>query len=75
MIELQITTHSGDVHKVEVESYDAMELSEQINNNEQLVVIIGQNVYSRIDVKQIKKVSETTTGDILISDDTTGESY
>lgn len=54
MLKLEISTHSGDVDIVEVESYDAEEIANQINNNEILAIPIGKNVYSRIDIKNIR---------------------
>lgn len=56
MVKLEVSTHSGDVDIVEVESYDAEEIANQINNNEKLVISIGDNIYSRIDIKKIKKI-------------------
>lgn len=54
MLKLEISTHSGDVDIVEVESYDAEEIANQINSNEILAIPIGKNVYSRIDIKNIR---------------------
>lgn len=58
MIKLNITTHSGDDDIVEVEVYDAKELEEKRNNNELESIAIGDNVYSRIDLKNIKPIKE-----------------
>lgn len=54
MIRLKITTHSGDEDTVKVESYEADELAEQINDNDKQAIALGDNIYSRIDVKNIK---------------------
>lgn len=56
MIKLQVITHSGDIDEISVESYDAEDIANQINSNETLVIVIGDYVYSRIDIKQIKKI-------------------
>lgn len=56
MIKLEISTHSGDVDTVELEEYDAGELADKINNNDNLVILIGDNIYSRIEIKNIKVV-------------------
>lgn len=56
MISLEVSTHSGDVDVIEVEEYDATQMANEINNNENLVILIGDNVYSRIDIKKIKKI-------------------
>lgn len=58
MIKLNVTTHSGADDIVEVEFYNASEMAEQLNNNELQAIAIGDNVYSRIDLKNIKPVYE-----------------
>lgn len=59
MIKLEISTHSGSNDIVEVESYNAEEMAEQLNNNEVHAIAIGSNVYSRIDLRNIKVVDES----------------
>ncbi|MCG5104459.1 hypothetical protein [Oceanobacillus alkalisoli] len=54
MIKLEISTHSGDVDTVEVNSYNAEEMATELNNHEIQAIAIGDNVYSRIDIKNIK---------------------
>lgn len=56
MTKIEISTHSGDVDVVEVEEYVAEQMANEINNNEKLVISIGDNIYSRIDIKKIKKI-------------------
>lgn len=56
MTKIEISTHSGDVDIVEIEEYDAEQMANEINNNEKLVISIGDNIYSRIDIKKIKKI-------------------
>lgn len=56
MTKIEISTHSGDVDVVEVEEYAAEQMANEINNNEKLVISIGDNIYSRIDIKKIKKI-------------------
>lgn len=58
MIKLEVSTHSGSNDIVEVEHYDADEMVEQLNNNEIQAVAIGANVYSRIDLRNIKPIVE-----------------
>lgn len=58
MIKLNVTTHSGADDIVEVESYDVEEMTAQMNNNELHAIAIGDNIYSRIDLKNIKPVEE-----------------
>lgn len=58
MIKLEVSTHSGSNDIVEVEHYDSNEIAEQLNNNEIQALAIGNNVYSRIDLKNIKPIVE-----------------
>ena len=58
MIKLEISTHSGDVDVVEVEDYDANDVAEKINDESIQAVVFGKNVYSRIDLKNIKLKGE-----------------
>lgn len=58
MVRLEVTTHSGDLDVVEVESYNAQELADKLNDAEILSVALGDNVYARIDVKNVKPVGE-----------------
>ena len=57
MIKLEISTHSGDVDVVDVEDYNANAVAEKLNNNDVQAVVFGDNVYSRIDVKNVKPFS------------------
>lgn len=56
MIKLEISTHSGDVDIVEVEEYNADELESKLNDHEIYAIKMGSNIYSRIDVKNIKVI-------------------
>ena len=58
MIRIEVSTHSGAVDVVEVENYDSFEMAEDINDNDIQVLAIGQNIYSRIDIKNIKPLIE-----------------
>ncbi|WP_270577988.1 hypothetical protein [Caldibacillus thermoamylovorans] len=58
MIKLEITTHSSnEVDIIEVEQYDAQHINQQRNDDTILAVLIGENSYSRIDLKNIKVIS------------------
>lgn len=57
MITLQITTHSGLDDLVQVEAYDPKELETRLNNNDIHSIALGENVYSRIDLKNIKLIT------------------
>lgn len=56
MIKLEVSTHSGDIDVVEVESYDANDMVNDLNNHEIQAIKIGLNIYSRIDIKNIKVI-------------------
>lgn len=58
MIKLEITTHSGDLDIIEVKEYDAETLNDLRNNNEIESILIGENSYSRIDLKNIKVIEK-----------------
>ena len=53
-----VTTHSGDADELIVEEFDPVEINDQLNDNELLSILIGDHIYSRIDVKNIKPVAE-----------------
>lgn len=55
---LRVVTHSGADEQIEVESYDPIALNEQINNIELSTVIIGNQIFSRIDIKHVKPIEE-----------------
>jgi hypothetical protein len=51
---LTILTHDGLTYEnVQVESYDSVTLNEQLNNNEINTVVIGDLIFSRINVKSV----------------------
>lgn len=58
MVKLEITTHSSnEVDIIEVEQYDAQHINQQRNDDTILAILIGENSYSRIDLKNIKVIS------------------
>lgn len=59
MIKLNVTTHSGADDIVEVKSYNAKDMAEQMNDNDIQAIAIGENVYSRIDLKNIKPIKSS----------------
>ena len=56
MMSLKVTTHSGDEDFVEVTEYNSMEMVEKMNDENIQGISIGDNVYSRIDLKSIKPI-------------------
>lgn len=58
MPQIEVTTHSGDTEVVDVETYNAAELVQEINNkNDEHVIALGNSIYSKIDIKSIKPVT------------------
>lgn len=57
-MKLKISTHSGDEDTVEVDKYESEDLAEQINDEDVQAIALGKNVYSRIDIKNIRPVEE-----------------
>ena len=53
---LKVTTHSGDEDNVQVTDYNSLEMVEKMNDENIQGIAIGNNVYSRIDLKSIKPV-------------------
>lgn len=51
---IEITTHSGDVDIIPIDEYDPQELIKQLNDEDVYAILIGENIYSRIDVKNIR---------------------
>lgn len=60
LIKLEVSTHSGDKDVIEVEEYDANSMAEELNDNEIHAIAIGDNVYSRIDIRNIRKKPDVT---------------
>lgn len=56
MIKLEILTHSGEPEHIEAEAYEPIELNQLINDPSTLTVLIGKNIYSRVDIKAIKVI-------------------
>ena len=57
-MKLKVTTHSGEDDIVEVDSYEPGELNAKMNDHEIHSIIIGKNIYSRIDLKNIKVIED-----------------
>ena len=53
---LKVTTHSGDEDNVQVTDYNSLEMAEKMNDENIQGIAIGNNVYSRIDLKSIKPI-------------------
>lgn len=57
MIKLEVSTHSGETDILEVEEFDAEEMTE-LRNGDDEAIAIGNHSYSRIDIKNVKPVKE-----------------
>jgi len=58
MKKLIVETHDGGNYEMEVESYDAAGLNENLNDSSLNTVAIGDLVVSRINVKSVRPVEE-----------------
>lgn len=60
MITLEISTHSSsEVDIIEVEEYDVEDVANKINDESIQAIVFGNNIYSRIDLKNIKVINES----------------
>ncbi|MGY3419111.1 hypothetical protein ACVWY4_005340 [Bacillus mycoides] len=55
---LEVHTNSGKAIEIVTNDYDPIYLNEQLNNNNTITVVIGDYIFSRIDVKQVVPVKE-----------------
>jgi len=55
MVKIEVSTHSGDIDVLDVDKYNVNELEEK-RNSEVEAIAIGDNIYSRIDLKNIKVI-------------------
>lgn len=55
-MKLKVITHSGQEHEIDVGSYDAAALNQQINDSSIYTILIGNMIFSRIDIKYVGPV-------------------
>jgi len=55
---LRVQTNGGKEIEIITNDYDPIYLNEQLNNNNTITVVIGDYIFSRIDVKQVVPVKE-----------------
>lgn len=55
---LKVHTNAGKEIEITTNDYDPIYLNEQLNNNNTITVVIGDYIFSRIDVKQVVPVKE-----------------
>ncbi|HDR7432616.1 TPA: hypothetical protein QCX34_000006 [Bacillus anthracis] len=53
---VEVHTNAGKVIEINTNDYDPIYLNEQLNNNNTITVVIGDYIFSRIDVKQVVPV-------------------
>lgn len=58
MVKIRVTTHSGEDDTVKVEEYNAADITKKRNDNEIQAIQLGENSYSRIDIKNIKVIDQ-----------------
>ena len=58
MIKLKIDTYNSGNYEVEVDSYNASEINQQLNDREINTVLVADLIFSRIEVKLITPVYE-----------------
>lgn len=57
MIKIEIKTHSGDIDVVDIDNYIPLDVLNELENTEKSHIALGNNIYSKIDVKSIKPVA------------------
>ena len=56
---IEVETHDGKRNIIEVEEYNASTVAEDINNSrEEHVIVFGDYIYSKINIKTIKPFEE-----------------
>ncbi|UBR28740.1 hypothetical protein LCG60_19170 [Bacillus sp. SD-4] len=55
---VEVHTNGGKVIEITTNDYDPIFLNEQLNNSNTITVVIGDYIFSRIDIKQIVPVKE-----------------
>lgn len=58
MITLKIERTNNTVEEIEVEEYNAAEVEEKLNSSEVYFIRFGDQVFSRIDIRHVKKIEE-----------------
>lgn len=57
MVKIEVHTHSDtEPDIIELEEYNPEKIADKINTNEYQVLTLGENIYSKIDIKRIIKL-------------------
>lgn len=70
---VEVHTNGGKVIEITTNDYDPIFLNEQLNNSNTVTVVIGDYIFSRIDVKQIVPVKEEPTEPVIPPTEESGE--
>ncbi|MEB8805071.1 hypothetical protein P4G82_25210 [Bacillus cereus] len=71
---LKVHTNGGKEIEIITNDYDPIYLNEQLNNSNTITVVIGDYIFSRIDVKQVVPVKEQSTDPVTPSGEQTESS-
>lgn len=55
---LKVHTNGGKEIEIITNDYDPIFLNEQLNNNNTVTLVIGENIFSRMNVKQVVPMKE-----------------
>lgn len=58
MITIKVSTYSLGEYEFETETYDENEINQQLNSVDVNTILIGRNIFSRIEIKGITVVSD-----------------
>lgn len=58
MTKLEVSTHTGDIDVLQVKDYDPDDILQKLNDMEVQAIKIADNIYSRIDIKNIKPITD-----------------
>lgn len=58
-MKIRILTHDGLDLVADVDSFDAIDVNDKLNNNEVHTIVLGNNIFSRINIKAIIPENET----------------
>lgn len=56
---IEVSTHSGDVDILQVDHYDPDDILQKLNDMEVQAIKLADNIYSKIDIKNIRVINDT----------------
>ncbi|MCA1027800.1 hypothetical protein [Cytobacillus kochii] len=57
MVQLKVSTYSLGEYEFETDAYDENIINQQLNDSEVNTILIGRNIFSRIEIKGITIIS------------------